>query len=348
MKDAKRGAVRRSVPLCLLGLCALAGGECMARSMTWVAQEAPEPIASSAQLQSRLELLRRQAAITPPDYNGAPDARGRTFQQDAADWLMTAATAAELDALRTRARAQESAHQKAALGATLEQATALVQQEVYREDLLRNYWTNQARAQEQQRLLDGLQGRLPEAERTPAPPELRGALEEAGRQLTAAASAPAPTAAEQQAGTDKVRGALDAALAAYDAERARLAKVVGDSERARGIAPLALARSESCPPPASGTSGKPKPEFAPNTKPNELDYPASMRRLSIEGLVVVAVSVSASGCATRAEVYTSSGAAQLDESALRWVLGAQFLPAEKDHKPAESVARLGVRFRLSD
>jgi len=348
MQHAKRSAAWRSVPVCLLGLWALAAADSLARSMSWAAQEVPEPIASAAQLQSRIDLLRRHAAVTPPDYNGAPDARGRTFQQDASEWLMSAPTAAELETLRNKARAQESAHQKAALSATLEQATALVQQEVYRGDLLRNYWANQARLQEQQRLLDGLQARLAEAERTPPAPEIRIAQEEAGRQLAAAASAANPAPADQQAGTDKVRGALDAALSAYDTERARLAKVVGDSERARGIAPLALARSEACAPAASGTSGKPKPEFAPNTKPNELDYPATMRRLSIEGVVVVAVTVSPGGCATRAEVYTSSGARQLDESALHWILSAQFLPAEKDQKPVESVARLGVRFRLAD
>ena len=329
-------------------LAALHAAPAGAKSLEWTAQEPVEPLASVAQLQSRTELLRRHAAVVPPDYTGDPDVRGRTFQQDAAEWLMTPATNAALEALRSKGKAQDSAHQKAALGATLTEATALVQQEVYRQDLLRNYWANQPRINSQRHLIEGLEARLPEAERSAQRPSVPPTLADAGRELSQALSAASPTPEEQKANADKVHAALDAAAPAYSEQRARLAKTVGDSERARGIAPVALARTEPCPPPATATSGKPQPAFAPDTHPSELDYPPTMRRLSIEGVAVVAATVSASGCAQKAEIYTSSGAEPLDQSALRWVLSAHFLPAEQDHKPVEALYRMGVRFRLED
>jgi TonB family protein len=87
--------------------------------------------------------------------------------------------------------------------------------------------------------------------------------------------------------------------------------------------------------------------FAPNNHADELYYPPALRRLDLEGFVVVAATISPAGCALKAEVYSPSGAEGFDQSALKWVLQATFLPAERDGQPIESVMRLGVRFQFN-
>jgi len=58
------------------------------------------------------------------------------------------------------------------------------------------------------------------------------------------------------------------------------------------------------------------------------------------------VTISATGCPLKAEVYTPSGAAALDESALKWAVHATYLPAERDHQSVEAPLKLGVRFKI--
>jgi TonB family protein len=94
-------------------------------------------------------------------------------------------------------------------------------------------------------------------------------------------------------------------------------------------------------------TGKPA-RFAPNSHADELFYPPELRRLDLEGFVVVATTVTATGCATRAEVYSPSGAQAFDESALKWALQATYIPAEEGGKPVESVMRMGVRFKMRE
>ena len=277
------------------------------------------------------------------DYTAEPDVRGRTLKQDVDDWLLPPAVVARLEALH--AQAQDSGHKQAALAKTFAEATVLLQEEVYREGLVNNYWFYQTRLAAQRRVFADLQARLRQGAQ-PDPVPLTDALANAGRQLMAALSAREPTLAQQQVNSEQLRAAVAAVFPAYEEQRARLAAVVSDSERAQGVAPLALARTEPCPPPAAGTSGQPKPTFAPDTRAVELDYPPEMRRLNLQGVVVVTASIAATGCVTRAEIYTTSGVPELDQAALRWTLSARYLPAERDHQAVDAVMRLGVRFKF--
>jgi TonB family protein len=64
--------------------------------------------------------------------------------------------------------------------------------------------------------------------------------------------------------------------------------------------------------------------------------------------VAVAATISPTGCATKAEVYSPSGAEAFDQSALKWSLQATYLPAESDGKAVESVMQMGVRFQVTE
>ncbi len=312
-------------------------------------QEPVAPIKSAKELEARAEWLRKSIwGVYGFEYTAEPDVRGRTFKQDVDEWLLPPASVSRLEALQSSARAQESAHQGPALRKTLDAATLLVQQEVYREDLINDYWFHQTNLVAHKRLCEQLEARLPQQARTGMSTELTAAAADAGKQLADALAAANPTSSEQAANTAKVRAAVDAEFGAYNQQRARLAEAVTAAERARGIAPLNLVRSSPCPPAPEKTSGKAKPILAPDAQPaTELDYPEASKKADVEGFVVVRVTVSFAGCPLQAEVDVSSGVTELDQAALRWVLTAKYLPAEHEHQAVEAAMPLGVRFRTN-
>ena len=78
-------------------------------------------------------------------------------------------------------------------------------------------------------------------------------------------------------------------------------------------------------------------------------YPASARLKRQEGIVLLAVEVSAQGKPLRVEVETSSGFALLDEAALTTVLRRwRFTPAQLDGVPVADRVQVPVQFQLDD
>jgi TonB family protein len=343
----------------VLLLSALAPHPAAAVSQAGTQQDPLEPAASAQQLDTRIDNLRKGTwNLYSQEFTEDADIGGRTLKQDVDQWMLPPANLARLEALLTKARAQESAHQEAALRKTLEEANVLVQQEVYRGELIANYWLEQTHLMEHQKVFDALQARLPAQARTAEPAQIKAARTAAATQFSAALAATNPSVAEQKANTDKMHAALTAVYVAYYEQIARLGTAVGEAERAAGVAPLSLVRTEPCPPAPASTSGNAEPaptntsgsvkpaRFTPNNHADPLYYPPELRRLELEGAVIVATTVSPSGCATRSEVYSPSGAQAFDESALKWALQASYLPAEHDGKAVESVMRMRVRFQL--
>jgi TonB family protein len=105
-----------------------------------------------------------------------------------------------------------------------------------------------------------------------------------------------------------------------------------------------MERTAPCPPAPARTSGSAQPRAATNA--TDLDYPDAMKKLDVEGFVILSATISFAGCPLKAEVFTPSGVPEFDQAALRSILGATFLPAERDHKPVQAVMRLGVRFQM--
>jgi serine protease Do len=106
-------------------------------------------------------------------------------------------------------------------------------------------------------------------------------------------------------------------------------------------------RTAGCPAPATATSGKAVPRVSVISHSLDEYYPTAMRRLSVEGTVILSVKVSAEGCVAEAAVAGSSGADSLDSAAMEWVYTATFLPAEKGGKPADGITSLAVAFKLT-
>ena len=80
----------------------------------------------------------------------------------------------------------------------------------------------------------------------------------------------------------------------------------------------------------------------------EPPYPATARRRRQEGLVLLAVRVTAQGRASRIELKQSSGFAALDEAAWQAVRGWEFEPARLGALAVESEIEVPVRFKLTN
>ena len=77
-------------------------------------------------------------------------------------------------------------------------------------------------------------------------------------------------------------------------------------------------------------------------------YPWLARMQGWEGAVVLQVRVEPDGRASEVIVETSSGRSALDRAAQEAVAGWAFVPARRGGRPAASVVRVPVRFRLTE
>ena len=131
---------------------------------------------------------------------------------------------------------------------------------------------------------------------------------------------------------------------AYVDERSRIARKLAFDPST--VATSYRRRKSSCPEPAVRTSGadKPRPGFSSHSM--DEFYPEALRRLSVEGFVVLSVRVNSAGCGMEAAVLVSSGAGEFDEAALNWAETETFLPAEKDGKATDGTGPMAIVFKL--
>jgi protein TonB len=76
-------------------------------------------------------------------------------------------------------------------------------------------------------------------------------------------------------------------------------------------------------------------------------YPAAAREQGLEGVVLLDVRVRADGRVGDVRVKTSSGAGELDESAVTAVKRWTFVPARRGPRTVERVVEVPVHFALS-
>lgn len=86
-----------------------------------------------------------------------------------------------------------------------------------------------------------------------------------------------------------------------------------------------------------------RPRYKTNPKPR---YPPIARRRRQEGVVVLSVSVNASGEPVEVEIETSSGASSLDEAAVEAVRQWRFEPGLREGEAVSSRVEVPIRFEL--
>jgi TonB family protein len=128
---------------------------------------------------------------------------------------------------------------------------------------------------------------------------------------------------------------------AYSSERGHMAKTMG------AVPPIEYhARVSPCPQAATRSSGGSIAGIGEVRSSLTEFYPPDMRRYQVQGLVVLALRIAATGCVTEAGVGVSSGSEAMDNSAMRWVETASFLPAERDGRMVASEKQLAVNFHI--
>ncbi|MGD8941463.1 MAG: TonB family protein, partial [Gammaproteobacteria bacterium] len=85
------------------------------------------------------------------------------------------------------------------------------------------------------------------------------------------------------------------------------------------------------------------PDYLNNPKPF---YPVAAKHRGIQGLVLLEVTVSASGATTKVIVKKSSGHKVLDRAASDTVASWQFIPASENGKNIETVVEIPIKFEL--
>jgi TonB family protein len=128
---------------------------------------------------------------------------------------------------------------------------------------------------------------------------------------------------------------------AYIEERSRLVKTINRTSS------IYRSRVSPCPAPAVETSGTYYPRYGRMTRSLEEFYPPASRRLGEEGVVMVSLRVSSSGCVTGAAIVGSSGSELLDDAVLQFYETLEFIPAGTDGKAVDSTATAPIAFKLS-
>jgi serine protease Do len=137
------------------------------------------------------------------------------------------------------------------------------------------------------------------------------------------------------------------------AELARQLKAAYVQERTRLVKRVDLAatnyksRISPCPAPASETSGTPFPKYGRMTRSLEDFYPVASRRLGEEGVVLVSLKVSSTGCATGAAIVGSSGSALLDDAVLEFYETMEFIPAGTNGNAVDATVKAPIAFKLT-
>jgi serine protease Do len=285
-----------------------------------VATSAPTPDFKS-QLDSRMEEY-REAAFSYDSVAGA-DIRGRTFSEDVTDYIIAV--------YRKSVQSPDAGSKEPAKPTPgAESFEALGEELAGRQEALQSYWKIAPMMMHNRNLWQDFLARNGMAATTQHDAQVLAA--EAALRAELAGGDPNPRWSE-----------LAAALRdAYVAERGRLVSHAVIPRR-----PL-QPRTTPCPPPASQTSGRALPAPLPLTSSLEEFYPPEMRRLGIEGVVMVRIRIDAGGCVSALGVIGSSGSDALDQAALQMAETQAFFPAERNGHAATVEAAEPINFKLSN
>lgn len=329
------------LPALLAALCA--GGD--ARAETRLDIHAPAGIESLEDWDPVNDgILEAAAELRGYDGQLGPDIAGRTLGQYVDEWVMTRDVQEQLATLKQQAREAEAAGDGAGLQRKLAEANRIAQVQIYRVTVLGNYLVVRDGMRTHTARIDELLRKFPQAERSAVQPALDGPAQllRAGVLGDLQLAEPPVDYAD-----DSLRRYEQLGLDPLNAERVRIAWLLNDSQRARGVVPRGRDRSTPCPAPTGQTSGSDQPQLD-RTSLRPLSYPADSQESNYAGKVELEFHVAASGCVTRIDVYHSAGIDELDEAALDWGEAVRYLPAVKDGQPVESTQVVSVTFRLTD
>ncbi len=260
------------------------------------------------------------------------DLRGRTVAQDIADWVMTAATRAQVDALRPGITAGNTK--------AISDANAILTQQTRRLAAIDAYWTFAWYVKRQRGLWMGWANLLPDS----MTHDGRARLEVLERAVIDSFNP------DMEAGAQQSSPAHDL-LIAYDEERGKLSKsanaVLGQQQTERSTFERDIPCADTGGP-VKVDDSQSRPVKVLHVPPLESYYPPETRHAFSSGLVEIRLDIDATGCVLRSTVMSSAGDPLLDAAALRFGEHIELRPAIQDGAPVAISVKLPIRFVLHD
>lgn len=278
------------------------------------------------------------AGMQIPHEGELKDARGRTRRDDVQELILRESVAKHLASLREEARAKAS--DPAALQRVLDAARPIVELEVFKLMLTTSYWLALETLDHHEKLLSPWLARASAVDRDAVVTRVTSSRE---KLLTLRDQALEQTSTATRL---QVFGQLNAekdSTADFLNERraALLAQQGGKLEKFRE-------RTAPCPAPVAPLPGKNAASFSQDLPKVQTFYPHAMRRMQVEGNVVLRAQISETGCMKRVDVVETSGVNSLDDAAMQWMERASFHPASKNGQAVAGTIRVTVKFDLQD
>jgi TonB family protein len=306
-----------------------------------VAQEAPAGFqsfmnpSSPGDLRQGLEAMRgivwRMRGTTGA---GTPDREGRSFASDIDTLVLGKKATSEIENGIANSEEALARDPKVDIASKLLPPWSLLMVEFSRIYLLQKYWTFPEFRKVHMRYIDPLLLQESAEVRTAALKRLAEADSQAGEYRALAARI---VSIEEM--SSKTIQAVDAAIiGTYNDVRGELAAQHSPVEGGK-----VLDREAPCPAPVAALSANSRMAIKSKTDPSGF-YPMDMQQQNLQGVVHVVISVSPTGCVSRARVRTSSGVPKLDEAALHVALAMEMHPGSEDGKTIDTEATMPVRF----
>lgn len=281
--------------------------------------------------------------LTALVYNaqGSQDLGGHAIDYYWQRYIMTPATRESLDTLRDKAQKQSISKDTAGLQQTLNQASAILTAERVKAFDVSMFFEAQAPIIYHQYQLGPWLARATDADRQAINDRVGATYDKLAKQLEEVMKLPQP----ESPGDTVTRffQVIVEPAAFFNSERARLVKAQANLPN-----PIAVSRrtrdNVPCPPPVPPVKGHDKPSIGADFPSSEAFYPPRAKLNNVEGSVILRAEISSSGCIQMAEVVGTSGAAELDEGALRLAMAGKYVPGEAGDKPTPGMLTFRVRF----
>jgi len=253
------------------------------------------------------------------------DFRGKRYEEELAQWVLTPETRTLLGELRRRAAA---ATNMSATHRYLGEARSLLAADANRAAWISAYWRDALPAPYWRNYWNALY--IANEEPVASPDPLLLSIEARMREAL---------------NRGEFQNAAEEAQMMPPALGEALNRAAGNLVKSRKNKMKFVARRTECQPglPPDRASGRPR------IKPNDLIdsfYPPDAKRINVEGTVVLSARVDGDGCAKQVAIVVRSGVPTLDQGALDWVETAQFAPAWQGGRTITSELRFKVRFRI--
>jgi TonB family protein len=290
-------------------------------------EPSPEAVAAIAALEA--DVAKAQKSIADASARASKDEtdfRGRTFANDAEQWVLTPQTLAELGEMKARARAAKSAPQAMTVVAL---ARARLNVELERVKAIVGYWVNSRPAPfwrtqwEQIHVANGVP--------VPAPDPMLESIEARMRTSLDAGDFVAASEAGKELGP--------VLIAALDREASQILRTARKPEF--------VPRKSPCPRGVAPEAGQSKPQLIDSRPVNEF-YPPSAIARGETGSLVLRARVDREGCAKEFAVAVRSAVPALDAAALEWFETARYSPATRGGRAVDAEHTFKVKFVLDE